>query len=681
SGSPVAQGFTQVTEATAYSAGNFGWTDLTTLESRDRTSSSDALRRDFVMSSSAARTFKVDLPNGSYTVTTTMGDQDFAHDNEVVKANGATVLSSVTSAAGSYAVGTFNTSVTNGSLSLEFSDAGGSDATWVLNGISIRSGSQPPSGADRAQFVADVTVPDGTTFSPNVSFTKTWRLKNVGTSTWTTSYAMIFDTGAQMGGTSPVYLPFSVAPGQTVDMSVTLTSPSTAGSYRGYWKFKNASGVPFGIGSSGTQSWWVDIHVSGSAFTPTPGTATATTVPPVGGTTYDFAANVCSGVWFSGAGQLPCPGTEGDQRGFVIRVNNPQLENGTTDSRQGLLTYPQNIYNGYIQGIFPPYHVKQGDRFQSIVNCAYGATSCYVVFRLDYQTGNGPITTFWAFVEKYEGQFYQVNLDLSPLAGQDVKFILTVLATGSPTGDRAMWVGPIIFNATAATATATLAATATPTVAATGTPTPTGTPAASTATPTPTTAASTATPTPTTAAATATPTQAATATSTPTQAATGTPTATPTGGTTGWNPYQNTKYGFVFQIPPGSSISSQQDNSGQVFLPIITPGTNLGQKYIEVKVVDGAAVCKDPHTGPMVTVSQTVTFNGIQFLQEIGSDRAAGNIYDWTGYSTTKGTACISLTFILHSTNPGNYPTPPPVFDMAVESAIFPTIMGTYNNL
>ena len=118
---------------------------------------------------------------------------------------------------------------------------------------------------------------------------------------------------------------------------------------------------------------------------------------------YDFASNVCSGVWFSGAGQLPCPGTDGDQKGFVLKLTSPQLENGTVDPRQALLTFPQNVFNGYIQGIFPPYRVKAGDRFRSIVNCAYGATSCYVVFRLDYQTGTGPITTFWAFVEKYEG--------------------------------------------------------------------------------------------------------------------------------------------------------------------------------------------------------------------------------------------------------------------------------------
>jgi len=116
---------------------------------------------------------------------------------------------------------------------------------------------------------------------------------------------------------------------------------------------------------------------------------------PVAGTAYDFAANACQAVWSSDAGQLPCPGSDGDWRGFVLKLTNPQLENGVVDSRQALLTFPQNTYNGYVLGIYPPYRVKSGDRFRSIVNCAYGATSCYVVFRLDYQTGTGPITTYW----------------------------------------------------------------------------------------------------------------------------------------------------------------------------------------------------------------------------------------------------------------------------------------------
>ena len=48
------------------------------------------------------------------------------------------------------------------------------------------------STCDWAQFVADVTVPDGTSYAANTAFRKTWRLKNIGACTWTTSYALVF---------------------------------------------------------------------------------------------------------------------------------------------------------------------------------------------------------------------------------------------------------------------------------------------------------------------------------------------------------------------------------------------------------------------------------------------------------------------------------------------------------
>jgi hypothetical protein len=444
---------------------------------------------------------------------------------------------------------------------------------------------------------------------------------------------LIFDTGVKMGGPDAVNLPNTVAPGQTVDLAINLTAPTTGGSYRGYWKFKNANGVPFGIGAGGTKSWWVDIKVPGSTAiptTPVPVTPGPSATPQAG-TMFDFALNACSAVWVSSAGTLPCPGTDGDQKGFVLKLSNPQLENGVVDSRPGLLTYPQNIFNGYIQGIYPPYRVKAGDRFRSIVNCAYGATSCYVVFRLDYQTGANPITTFWAFVEKYDGQYYQTDLDLSSLVGQDVKFILTVLATGSPAGDRALWVAPIIYNPSGITSTPIV---------------PSATPGV---TPTATTASSTQAPT-----------------------ATGT-------SISGWNTYQDVKFGFSFQFPPGSSVSGQTDNSGHVSLPISTPGTNLFEKYLDVSVVEDAPTCKSSHSSSQST-SENVTINDTPFLKETGSEGAAGNIYDWIGYSAYKGTDCISLNFILHSNNPGVFPTPPPVFDKTAESAVFTTIMSTFAN-
>jgi len=505
----------------------------------------------------------------------------------------------------------------------------GDRALWG-NPVIIRQGSNitpvpttpsPNSGCDKAEFKGDITVPDGTTFAPAAAFKKTWRLKNIGTCTWTTSYFIVFSSGEQMGGPSSAPFPTSVAPGQTVDLSVNLTAPNAGGTFRGYWGLKNASGEIFGINTGPNKPFfWVEIKVTGP--TATPGTPSPTPTGPTPtqqtGTAYDFVTNMCSAKWVSGAGVLPCPGTDGDAKGWVLKLNNPQLETGAVDPRPGLLTNPQNTTNGYIQGSYPAFRVQSGDRFQSIVNCQYNATSCYVVFRLDYQIGDATPKTFWTFGEKYEGKYFFADLDLSSLAGQDVKFTLTVMAGTNAAGDRAVWVGPRIFRAGASTSPS--------------------------ATPSPTV----------------------------------TPSLTPTGtNTSNWTTYQNTKYAFLFKFPPGSVVSNQSDNAGRVFLPF-TVGTLLLEKYIDVKVVEGANPCKYSAAG--IVTSGNVTINGITFLKETGSEGAAGNIYDWEAYSAVRPNtnACVSIAFVLHSANAGNYPTPPPPFDKVAESAIFPTIMSTF---
>ncbi|PWH12609.1 MAG: hypothetical protein DDG60_12555 [Anaerolineae bacterium] len=137
----------------------------------------------------------------------------------------------------------------------------------------------PPSTAsptpicDLAQFVTDVTVPDGTSFQPGETFTKTWRLKNIGVCTWTSGYQLIFDGGDAMNGPAAQALAGSVAPGQTVDVSVTLKAPSAPGTYRGYWRLRNAAGVliPVSNGYRGA-SFFVEIKVN-------PPTPTASVTP------------------------------------------------------------------------------------------------------------------------------------------------------------------------------------------------------------------------------------------------------------------------------------------------------------------------------------------------------------------------------------------------------------------
>ena len=101
------------------------------------------------------------------------------------------------------------------------------------------------SNCDAAEFVTDVTYPDGADVDAGESFTKTWRLKNTGTCSWTPAYALVFRTGESMGGPAVQSLAGNVNPGQTVDLSVALTAPATNGTHTGGWSLRNSAGTIF----------------------------------------------------------------------------------------------------------------------------------------------------------------------------------------------------------------------------------------------------------------------------------------------------------------------------------------------------------------------------------------------------------------------------------------------------
>jgi Ig-like domain from next to BRCA1 gene len=114
---------------------------------------------------------------------------------------------------------------------------------------------------NQIEFVSDVTIPDDTELLPAKDFIKTWRLKNIGTCTWTNQYALVFISGDQMNGISPLPLANPVAPNSTVDLSVNLKAPGSTGSYKGNWELQNASGVIFGTGKNADQPFYVQIKV------------------------------------------------------------------------------------------------------------------------------------------------------------------------------------------------------------------------------------------------------------------------------------------------------------------------------------------------------------------------------------------------------------------------------------
>jgi peptidoglycan hydrolase-like protein with peptidoglycan-binding domain len=127
-------------------------------------------------------------------------------------------------------------------------------------------GTPPPTAStpgspdcNRASFVSDVNVPDDTAFILEKPFTKTWRLKNTGTCTWTSAYQLVFDSGERMSGPESTQLTTgTVAPGETIDISVDLIAPALPGTYKSNWQLKSPSGETFALSSG---PFWVQIVV------------------------------------------------------------------------------------------------------------------------------------------------------------------------------------------------------------------------------------------------------------------------------------------------------------------------------------------------------------------------------------------------------------------------------------
>ena len=288
---------------------------------------------------------------------------------------------------------------------------------------------------DKASLEKDVTIPDDTRMDPGQSFEKIWRLKNTGSCTWNTSYSLVFDSGNIMGGSPATSITGTVPPGGMIDVAVNLTAPSTNGTHRGNWKLRNNKGVIFGIGSEGNSPFWVQILVG-----PTP-----TPKPTV---VFNLVDVYCSANWRSGVGALPCPGSDGDNQGFVVKQDNPKLENGLTDDEPALFTHPQWVDNGFIQGRFPAFNVKAGDHFKTVIGCLYksGGSLCDVKFRIDYEADGGPQVTLDEWTETYDGTIRKIDIDLGAkgLAGRSVVFTLIVMANGPSNQDWAFWLLPRI---------------------------------------------------------------------------------------------------------------------------------------------------------------------------------------------------------------------------------------------
>jgi PKD repeat protein len=202
-GSPVQTGYTGVA-ATAYDASaGFGWLkqtrygNTTGVAALDR-GGADSLTRDTNYGRDA--TFVANVPNGTYSVTVTVGDPQFARDKMDVWLEGRRVATALATARGQTLQRTFEVRVTDGQLTARFVDAGGDSPFFSLDALTVTaagsSSPTPPSSGGSykpptANAGADQTGNEGQTFTFN----------GTAAGTGTLSYAWNFGDGGTATGT------------------------------------------------------------------------------------------------------------------------------------------------------------------------------------------------------------------------------------------------------------------------------------------------------------------------------------------------------------------------------------------------------------------------------------------------------------------------------------------------
>jgi uncharacterized protein YkwD len=145
----------------------------------------------------------------------------------------------------------------------------------------------PPDCTDDATFIADVNVPDGANLNPGTTYTKTWRISNSGTCAWNSNYSLVFASGEKANAPDSTPLAFT-APGQTLDISMELTTPAQNGTATTNFQLRSPAGKLIAI--SGGIYLYVSVYVSANAA-PTATGSSAT--PPATTTSGGGAGGAC----------------------------------------------------------------------------------------------------------------------------------------------------------------------------------------------------------------------------------------------------------------------------------------------------------------------------------------------------------------------------------------------------
>jgi len=99
--------------------------------------------------------------------------------------------------------------------------------------------------ANDADFLDDLTVPDGTQFEPGQPINKQWSVRNNGTCDWDSLYRLVLVSGNALGARSEHML-YPARAGTDAVIELNMVAPAEPGSYTGRWPARSPEGALFG---------------------------------------------------------------------------------------------------------------------------------------------------------------------------------------------------------------------------------------------------------------------------------------------------------------------------------------------------------------------------------------------------------------------------------------------------
>ncbi len=303
----------------------------------------------------------------------------------------------------------------------------------------------PPNCENKARFVTDVTVEDGTQFPPGSRFEKTWRVRNEGTCPWGSGYTIRFLNGDFFGANQELPIVEVTAPEENGDVSVPMIAPAEAGNYRGVWQLYDLAGQAFG------PTMYLEIEVVlGAAAPPGDTTTTETAVSASDTVLYDFIENAPLATWLSNRGSYAVQQTSISEdldipdAGGLVALGIAELRGNVQSDSPVLLTYP-DLESGAVQGVYTvdtplqPTDVLVGELgFPRLSILSDDGVTFEVSFTPD---GGEEVISILAETVQYRDSPVTVSVPLSDIqAGQTGNFTLRILSGDSTSQDWALWI-------------------------------------------------------------------------------------------------------------------------------------------------------------------------------------------------------------------------------------------------